>query len=100
MSLSTSNRPEFLSKHISFHVWLVESWTDAMSPYRPGRRPASAFPLIAVVTQRRLPQMTGLEWPRPGTAADHRTFFLPGTSQVVGVGNPSETPAPRMPRND
>src|SRR6187397_1790561 len=100
MYLSKRRWPEFLLKHISFQVWLVASSTEAMSPYSSIRRPASALPLIAVVMQRRLPQMTGLECPSPGTAADHRTFFFAGTSHVVAVGNPSAIPAPRMPRND
>src|SRR3990170_3762148 len=71
-----------------------------MSPYSPMRSPASVRPLMAVVMQRRRPETTGLEWPRPGTDADQRTFFPAGTSQEVAVGKPSATPAPRGPRND
>src|SRR6185503_7789294 len=64
------------------------------------RRLLSPLPLIAVVMQSRLPQMTGLECPSPGTAAVQRTFFFAGTSQLIAVVKPSETPAPRMPRKE
>ena len=39
---------------------------------------------MALVTQRRFPQITGLEWPMPGIGIFQRTFAPCSTFQVVG----------------
>src|SRR5262245_41294960 len=90
---SNATLPSRLFRHTSFQVCGVSSITDSTLPYRPGFNPASARPLIAVVTHRLSPQMIGLEWPRPAIGADHFTPFFSGTLHAVGAGLPSDTPA-------
>src|SRR5688572_16824519 len=55
---------------------------------------------MAVVTNNRSPQTTGLECPKPGIAVRHRMFSPVFTFQVSGKFAPSATPEACGPRND
>src|SRR5262245_31149789 len=82
---------------MTFHsCWLLSS-IESMSPYRPVLKPASLRPLIAVVTHRRFPQMTGLELPRPAIGVFQSAE---DAANDTGVSTLSETPSDRMPRNN
>ena len=61
--------------------------------------PASALPLIAVVTHTSLSHTTGLDSPRPGSAVFHATPLPSATVHVTGVSAPSAMPLASMPRN-
>src|SRR5688572_7919624 len=98
--VSKSTLPVLASMHVRSHVCTVSSVTDAMSPYKPSRMLWSPLPDFAVVTQSWLPQMTGLEWPRPESGVFQRRRVPLGTSHAEGVGCPSITPDPRSPRKD
>jgi len=53
----------------------------------------------AVVRKRRSSQITGLEWPSPGTATRKRTFSPVSTFQVAG-GDPLPVPFAPFPRKE
>src|SRR5256885_17241492 len=71
-----------------------------MSPYRPTLRSSFVLPLMALVTNTRLPQTIGLECPRPGIGVFQRTLVDFSTSQVVGPEKPSATPFASFPRKE
>src|SRR5438046_493338 len=71
-----------------------------MSPYRPTLRSSFALPLMALVTNMRLPQTIGLECPSPGIDVFQRTLVDFSTSQVIGLEKPSATPFASLPRNE
>src|SRR5688572_14852475 len=56
--------------------------------------------LTAVVIKTRSPQITGLEWARPGIGVFHRMLTAFSASQSVGKAAPSVTPEAFGPRNE
>src|SRR4051794_10069963 len=56
--------------------------------------------LIAVETNTRLPQTTGLETATPSTGVFQATFSFAGAFHLTAVGLPSAVPAAFAPRND
>ena len=57
--------------------WTVRSLEASPSPYSPGRKLASGSLLMAVVTNTRSPQTTGVDAPGPAVSACH-TSRSPG----------------------
>src|SRR5688572_20917880 len=98
--VSKSTLPVDVFMQVRSHVCTVSSVTDAMSPYKPSRMLWSPLPDFAVVTHSWLPQIIGLEWPRPVIGVFQRSRVPLGTSHADGVGCPSITPEPRSPRKD
>src|SRR5258708_1804819 len=69
-----------------------------MSPYRPTFSVDSPAAGTALVTKIRSPQITGLEWPRPGISVFHKTWSPFSPSHCTG-GAPLPTPLAAGPRN-
>src|SRR5256885_2181463 len=91
--------PVGFSTQRSTQSCLPASFEESPSPYAPTFSSGFFSSLIAVVRKIRSPQMTGLEWPRPGMAVFHLTLEDFSTSQEVAVGKPSATPEAFGPRN-
>ena len=66
----------------------------------PGLKVVSPLSLTAVVTNNRSPQITGLEWARPGMRVFQRIFSPVSPFQDAGKLWPSATPEADGPRND
>src|SRR6187200_3041353 len=79
--------------------WGDRSSEESPSPYSPGLKVALGFALIAVVTNTRLPQTTGLECPSPGSEVRQRMLSPVFTSQLSGRFCLTATPDACVPRN-
>ena len=87
-------------------VYITSSRVDRLmaSTFEPASAPCrniteSSFAGMAVVTNTRLPQMTGLEWARPGIGVFHAMLVPFARSQVIGGCASVATPDELTPRN-